>query len=66
MQPAMDIGVFVRISTLDGAEYDFRLLRRGAVIKVDERFAMHFLRKDGEVGADRLHIEGRLERLEIL
>ena len=67
MQPAMHIGVFLAIGALDGVEHELRLLRRGAVVEIDERSCRcTFAREDGEVGADRLHVEGRLDRSEIL
>ena len=36
MQPAMDVGVLLAVSALDGVEHDLRLLRRGAVVEIDE------------------------------
>ena len=48
MQAAMDVGVFVRIGALDGVEHGFRLLRRGAVVEIDERLAVHFRARIGK------------------
>ena len=54
MQPAMDVGVFLSVGALDGVEHRFRLLRRGAVVEIDERLAVDLLREDREIGADRI------------
>ena len=35
-----------------------RLLRRGAVVEIDERLAVDLLRQDREVGADRVDVVG--------
>ena len=66
MQPAMHIGVVLAIGALDGLKHDARLLRRGAVIEIDEVLAVDLAGEDGEIGADRLHVERRFDRFEIL
>ena len=66
MQPAMHIGVVLAIGALDGVEHELRLLRRGAVVEIDEVLAVDLAREDREVGADRLDVEGRSNRSEIL
>ena len=58
MQAAMDVGVFVRIGMLDGVEHRLRLLRRRAVVEIDQRLAVDFARQDREVAADRLDVVG--------
>ena len=58
VQPAMDVGVFLSVGALDGVEHCSRLLRRSAVVEIDERLAMDRLRQDREVGADRLNVIG--------
>ena len=44
VQPAMDVGVFFSVGALDGVEHRSRLLRRGAVVEIDERLAVDLLR----------------------
>ncbi len=66
MQAPMDVGIFLTIGTLDRVQHYARLLRRGAVVEIDKRLAVHLAGEDGEVGADRVHVEGRRNRLEIL
>src|SRR5262245_7297781 len=63
MQPAMDIGVFAAIGPLDRAEHGARLLRRGAIVEIDELPAVHLAGENGEIGADRREVERRLRRL---
>ena len=58
MQAAVDVGVFVRVGVLDGVEHGLRLLRRRAVVEIDERLAVDFTRQDREVAADRLDVVG--------
>ena len=57
MQPAMHIGIFVAIGGCDGINYHLRLLRRGPIIKVNQRLAIHFSCKNRKVGANFLYIE---------
>ena len=59
MQAAMDVGVFLGIGVLDRVEHRLRLLRRGAVVEIDQRLAVDFARQDREVAADRLDVVGR-------
>src|SRR5512134_2009698 len=65
MQPAMHIGVFVGISAQGRVEYGTRLLRRGAVVEIDEPLAVDFAGQNREIGADRLDVEGSRRRFAI-
>src|SRR5690606_11895737 len=56
MQAAMNIRVVLLISVADGVQHGTRLLRRGAVVEIDQRLAMHLPGKNGEIAADRLDI----------
>ena len=58
VEPAMDVGVFLSVGALNGVEHGSRLLRRGAVVEIDERLAMDLLRQDREVGADGIDVIG--------
>src|SRR5690606_32375898 len=52
VQAAVDIGVFVLVGPRHRLDHHARLLRRGAVVEVDERLAVHLAREDREIGAD--------------
>ena len=56
MQAAMHIGIFVGIGMLNRVDHDLRLLRRGAVVEIDQRLAVDFPRQDREVAADGLDV----------
>ena len=58
MQAAVHIGVFAGIGMLDGVEHSLRLLRRRAIVEIDQRLAVDFARQDREIAADRLDIVG--------
>jgi hypothetical protein len=58
VQPAVDVGVFHRIGLRHRVDHDLRLLRRGAVVEIDERLAVHLAREDREVLADLVHVVG--------
>ena len=59
MRAAMDIGVSRGIGVVYRVEHDARLLRRGAVVEIDERLAIHLARQDREFRAQRGDIEAR-------
>jgi len=63
VQPAMDVGVFLSIGALNGIEHRSRLLRRGAVVEIDERLAVDPLCQDREVSADGLDVIGNGSRV---
>ena len=52
VQPAMHVGVFHLVGVVDGVEHRARLLRRGAVVEIDQRLAVDLAEQDREVGAD--------------
>src|ERR1700733_9774447 len=56
---AMNVGVQVIVIVCDGVENYLRLLRCGAVVKINQRLAVDSLGKDGEVSADFCDIETR-------
>ena len=58
VQAAVDVGVFVRIGVRHARRDRLRLLRRGAVVEIDERLAVDRARQDGEIRADRLDVIG--------
>ena len=62
VQPAMDVGVFHLVGVVDGVEHRARLLRRGAVVEIDQRLAVDLAEQDREVGADGLDVVGGLAR----
>ena len=52
VQPAMHVGVVVRIGLGDRVDHHLRLLRRGAVVEIDQRPAVHLAaRGSGNRGA---------------
>ena len=52
----MHVGVLLVVGALDGVEHRARLLRRGAVVEIDQRLAVDLARQDREIGADRLNV----------
>ena len=54
----MDVGVFHLVGVIDGVEHRARLLRRGAVVEIDQRLAVDLAEQDREIGADRLDVVG--------
>ena len=52
MQAAVDVAVVTLVIVDQGVDDAARFLRGGAVVKVDERLAVHLLVQDGEIGAD--------------
>ena len=59
MQAAMHVGVFEAVGVIHRLEDGARLLRRGAVVEIDERTAVHLAKEDREVGANKLDVVGR-------
>lgn len=53
VESSVDVGVVVFVVVNDRLDDGSRLLGGGRVIQVDERVAMDFLMKDGEIGAER-------------
>src|SRR5690606_7377124 len=58
VQPAMHIGVFVAVGVRYGIDDGLRLLRRSAVVEIDQRLAVDLTRQDREIATDRLDIVG--------
>jgi len=58
MQAPVDVGIFFRIGPRDGVDDHLRFLGRRAIVQIDQRFAVHLPREDGEIGADALHVIG--------
>ena len=54
----MHIGVVVLVVMLERIEDRTRFLRRGRIVKIDQRPAMHLFAEDREVLANRIPIEG--------
>ena len=52
MQAPVDIGVFVGIGPRHRIDHHLRFLRRGPIVEVDQRLAVHLAGKDREIGAD--------------
>ena len=57
MHAAMDIGILLAVITVDGVDDRLRLLRRGAVIEIDQGPAVHLARKNGKVAAYAVDIK---------
>ena len=58
VQPAMHVGVFHLVGVLDGLQHGARLLRRGAVVEIDQRLAVDLAEQDRKIGADALDVVG--------
>ena len=58
VQAAMHVGVVVLVIMPERIEHRARLLRRGRVVEIDQRLAMHLLVEDREVLANRGPIDG--------
>ena len=56
----MHVGVFARIGLLDAIEHRLRLLRRGGVIKIDQRLAVDLHGQDREILAHAGDIVGAI------
>ena len=56
VQAAVDVGVFVANRRGHRVDHRLRLLRRGAVVEIDERTAVHLAREDREVAANQLDV----------
>ncbi len=56
VQSAVHVGVFHRIGLGDRVDHRLRLLRRGAVVEIDQRPAVHLARQDRKVAAHRLDV----------
>ena len=59
---AMDVGVVFFVIVADRFDDGERLLRRGGVVEINERFAVDALMQHREVAADALDIEGQTRR----
>jgi len=59
VHPPVDVGVAPGVVVLDGVEHGAGLLGGGRVVQVHQWVAVNLLVEDGELGADRLHVEGR-------
>jgi hypothetical protein len=58
MQSAMHIGVFGGVGAGEPLQHRVRLLRRGGVVEIDERLAVHLHGEDGKILANALDIVG--------
>jgi hypothetical protein len=54
----VDVGVVLLVVADEGVDDLFGLLGRGRAVEVDERFAVHALLQDREVGANALGQHG--------
>jgi hypothetical protein len=57
MQPAMDVGIFLRIGAGHGIDDHLRLLRRCPVVEIDKRLAVYLPRQDRKIGTNLLYIK---------
>ena len=58
VQAAVDVGVAALHRRHQGVDYRARLLRRGRVVQIDQRFAVHLPRQDRELRPHGVGIEG--------
>lgn len=56
VQATVNVGIFFGIGTRDRINHHLGLLRRCAVVQIDQRFAVHLTRQDGKIAADFGHI----------
>ena len=49
VQAAMHVCIFHLIGMLDGFQHRTRFLRRGPVVEIDERLAVHLTEKNGKI-----------------
>ena len=56
VQAAVDVGVFLGIGPRHRVDHRLRLLRRGAVVEIDQRPPVHLAREDRKVAAHRLDV----------
>src|SRR5271170_4685568 len=58
MHAAVYVGVVTALIVVDGVDHRAWALSRGAIIQVRQRLAVHGARQNGELPAQRVHIEG--------
>ena len=58
VQAAVHVGVLEAVGVIHRLDHRARLLRRGAVVEIDERLAVDLAEQDREVGADALDVVG--------
>ena len=58
VQAAMHVGVVVLVVVAQRLDHRARLLRRGRVVEIDQRLAVHLFVQDREVLADRGPVDG--------
>ena len=49
VQAPVNVGIFHRIGLRDRVDHHLRLLRRGAVVQIDQRLAVHLPRQDRKI-----------------
>ena len=57
VQPAVHIGVFLGVAAGHRINHHLRLLRRGAIVQIGQRFPVHLAREDRKVLADFVDIK---------
>src|SRR6202044_2674339 len=57
MHAAVYVGVMTALIVVDGVDHHARTLSRGAVVQVRQRLAVHRARQNGELPAQRVHVE---------
>src|SRR5262249_19659072 len=62
MEAAMHVGIFGRIDLVEAIEHGLRLLRRGGVVEIHQRFAIDLHGQDGKIPADALDVVGPVGR----
>ena len=56
VQAAVDVGVLLGIGPRHRVDHRLRLLRRGAVVEIDQRPSVHLAREDRKVAANRVDV----------
>src|SRR6266704_1489640 len=57
MHTTMDVGIIVTVIMFNGFNHRQRLLRRGGVVKIDQRLTVDLLVQNGKVLAHLLHVK---------
>ena len=56
VQSAVDVRILVRVGARNGVDHDLRLLRRGAVVEIDQGLAVDPAREYREISPDSLYV----------
>src|SRR5690606_31708262 len=59
VEAAMDIRIFLAIGVRYGIQHCLRLLRRRAIVQIDQRLAVDFARQDWKIATNCLDVVGR-------